>query len=267
MTLDFTTEKTRRIKMALTVISGLTALAGLLIGLITLASAAGIWFGTWDFRRGFDLLRIGNEYGDIIAWSGLVVTIAVIFASKLWNTGNTLRLGMLAATGTVIAGVAYAIPESFRPPEGVNYPPIHDISTDVVSPPRFVDVLPLRADAPNTVEYGASPNMTPERLAELTREAYPDLVPQTFAEPRSAVFNRALAAVAELGWELVAADQNAGRIEATDTTFWFRFKDDIVITFTETNGQTLVNARSVSRVGTGDVGANAIRLRKFFELL
>lgn len=67
--------------------------------------------------------------------------------------------------------------------------------------------------------------------------------------------------------ELVAADQSAGRIEATATTFWFRFKDDIVITFAESNGQTQVNARSVSRVGVGDVGANAIRLRKFFETL
>jgi len=267
MTIEITTPRTRKIKLLLNSTSILVAVAGAAIGLITLAAAAGIWLQLWDFRRGFDLLRIGNDYGDIIAWICLALTIVIVLASKLWNTGNTLRLGALALAGTLIAGISYSIPESFRPPEGVNYPPIHDISTDLVSPPEFVAVLPLRAEAPNTVVYGGSPNMTPERLAELTREAYPDLVPRYYSESLDAVYDRALAAVSEMGWELVAADKSAGRIEATATTFWFRFKDDIVITLGTENGQTVVNARSVSRVGVGDVGANALRLRKFFELL
>ena len=267
MTIQMSSTRTRRIKLALQIVSTAVAVAGLGIGLMTLASAAGIWFGAWDFRRGFDLLRMANAYGDVVAWVGLALTIGIIFAAKLWNTGSALRLGALAATGTLVAGIAYAIPESFRPPEGVNYPPIHDISTDLVSPPEFVAVLPLRADAPNTVVYGGSENMTPARLAELTREAYPDLVPRTYAEPLNTVFARALDAVSALGWELVAADERAGRIEATATTFWFRFKDDIVITLANVGGETLVNARSVSRVGVGDVGANALRLRAFFELL
>lgn len=267
MKLDMSSTSSRRMKKVLNFTSLAVATAGLLLGLLTLVSAAGVWIGVWDFRRGFDLLRMANAYGDIIAWTCLGLTLAILFAAKLWNTGNIMRLGVLAATGTVIAGIAYAIPETFRPPEGVNYPPIHDISTDLVNPPEFVAVLALRADAPNTVIYGGSPDMTPARLAELTREAYPDLVPRTYSEPLPAVFQRALAAVTELGWDLVAADQQAGRIEATATTFWFRFKDDIVITFTESNGQTLVNARSLSRVGVGDVGANALRLRRFFEIL
>lgn len=267
MNFDMRSTQSRRVKLVLTIASALVAIAGVSLGLLTLASAAGIWFGAWDFRQGFDLLRMANDYGDVIAWTCLGLTAGILFSAKLWNTGNLFRLGSLAAAGTLIAGIAYAIPESFRPPEGVNYPPIHDISTDLVSPPQFVDVLPLRADAPNTVVYGGSQNMTAERLAELTREAYPDLVPREYAEPLPAVYERAVAAVSELGWDLVAADQRTGRIEATATTFWFRFKDDIVITFAERDGQTLVNARSVSRVGVGDVGANAIRLRKFFELL
>ena len=81
------------------------------------------------------------------------------------------------------------------------------------------------------------------------------------------IFEKALAGVDDLGWELVAANASAGRIEATDTTFWFRFKDDVVITIEQQGSDTVVDARSVSRVGTGDVGANAIRLRKLFALL
>jgi uncharacterized protein (DUF1499 family) len=73
--------------------------------------------------------------------------------------------------------------------------------------------------------------------------------------------------VEELDWEVVSADFNSRRIEATDTTLWFRFKDDIVITFGTRSNDVVVNARSTSRVGVGDVGANATRLRRFFALL
>ena len=267
MTIASSSNQSRRAKLFLTIASIAVASAGILLGLLTLSSAAGIWLGMWDFRRGFDLLRMANDYGDVVAWTCLVLTMGIVFAAKLWNTGNMLRLGLLAAFGTVIAGISYTIPESFRPPEGVNYPPIHDISTDQVSPPEFVEILPLRADAPNTVEYGRSGDMTPQRLAELTREAYPDLVPHTYEQAPDVIFDRALAAVNELGWELVAADKAAGRIEATATTFWFRFKDDVVVTIADSAGQTVVNARSLSRVGVGDVGANALRLREFFALL
>ncbi|MGA0806157.1 MAG: DUF1499 domain-containing protein, partial [Pseudohongiellaceae bacterium] len=90
-------------------------------------------------------------------------------------------------------------------------------------------VLPLRAAAPNSVVYGDSPNMTPERNAQLQREAYPDLVPKEYAVAPDAMFQRALAAVDAMGWELVAANAAEGRIEATATTFWLRFKDDVVI--------------------------------------
>ena len=256
-----------KVKLTLNIASIGVLLAGIGIGIVTLAAAAGIWLGLWDFRRGFDLLRISNNYGDIIAWIGLFGTLAIVVAAKLFDTGNVIRLGGLAAIGTLTAFVAYSIPESFRPPVGVNYPPIHDISTDLNAPPNFVDVLPLRIDAANTVIYGGSNNMTPERLAQLTAEAYPDLVPQHYDAAFDEVFDRALAAVDRLGWELVSTARSSGRIEATDTTLWFRFKDDIVIIIAAQGNQTLVNARSVSRVGTGDVGANAIRLRAFCVML
>jgi uncharacterized protein (DUF1499 family) len=109
--------------------------------------------------------------------------------------------------------------------------------------------------------------MTPEDLARLTRDAYPDLVPRMLDVPPAAAFERALAAVSELGWALVAQDPSALRIEATDTTFWFRFKDDIVIRIRPAQNGSIVDARSVSRVGGGDAGTNARRLRAFFDRL
>src|SRR5690606_30992302 len=164
------------------------------------------------------------------------------------------------------AWLGHAVPESYRPGEDI--PPIHDISTDTDDPPQFVAVLPLRADASNTVEYGRSEGMTPEELAALTRAAYPDLGTVTLEMPPNEAFARALNAVDALGWDLVAQSPQDGRIEATDTTFWFRFKDDIVIRIRPAaGGGAEVDARSVSRVGRGDAGTNARRLRAFFEAL
>lgn len=249
-------------------IAGLASLiVGFGLGLLTLASAAGIWIGLWDFRQGFTLLGAANQYGQWLAWLCAFLAVATAAGSQLFNVKGAGRYIGFALVGALVAWTAYLIPESFRPGEGVNYPPIHDISTNRVDPPTFVAVAPLRADAPNTLIYGGSNNMTPERLVELTNEAYPDLVTQRYSDSASTIFEKALAAVDELGWELVAADAAAGRIEATDTTFWFRFKDDVVIRIQQQGADTVVDARSVSRVGTGDVGANAIRLRKLFALL
>jgi len=234
---------------------------------LTLTSAAGIWLGFWDFRRGFSLLGTANQYGQWLAWACLLLAAATLIASQLLKVKNAGKFVSLAAVGALVAWVAYLIPESFRPGEGVNYPPIHDISTNRINPPEFVAIAPLRADAPNTLVYGASNNMTPEQLIEQTDEAYPDLVTQLYSESVNEVFEKALTAVDDLGWELVAQDASAGRIEATDTTFWFRFKDDVVIKIDQQGSETAVDVRSVSRVGTGDVGANAIRMRKLFALL
>ena len=242
---------------------------GLGLGLLTLSSAAGTWFGFWDFQRGFALLGTANQYGQWLVWVCLLLSVVALVASQLLKLENTGKFVSLAVIGTLVAWTAYLIPESFRPGEGVNYPPIHDISTNRSNPPEFVTVVPLRGEASNSLVYGAPgySEMTAEKLIKFTNEAYPDLITPRYQEPADAVFEKALAAVDSLGWELVAADASAGRIEATDTTFWFRFKDDIVIKIDQQGSDTLVDARSVSRVGVGDVGANAIRLRKMFALL
>jgi uncharacterized protein (DUF1499 family) len=251
----------------LTWIAWLVLAAGAIVGGLALAAPMGVWVGAWQFGRGFELLSIANGHGDLIAIAGLIATIGLFVASRLLGTGNGLRLSGIALIGTIAAALAYYIPESFRPPEGANVPPIHDISTDTVNPPQYVDVLPLRADAPNTVVYGGSEDMTAERLAQLTTEAYPDVTTLRLDVPPDVAFERALATVEALGWDLVAAVPEDGRIEATDTTFWFRFKDDIVIRITPTAQGSAIDARSVSRVGRGDVGTNAKRLRTFLASL
>ena len=65
----------------------------------------------------------------------------------------------------------------------------------------------------------------------------------------------ARAAAEELGWQVAAVNADAGLIEATDTTFWFGFKDDVAVRLRPAGaGATRVDVRSISRVGTGDLG-------------
>jgi hypothetical protein len=112
---------------------------------------------------------------------------------------------------------------------------------------------------PNALEYR-------EDVATEQRAGYPDLGPVFLAEPTAQAYQRAVALVRERGWDIVAADEPGRRIEATDTTFWFGFKDDVAIRVSALpDGGSRVDVRSVSRVGRSDVGTNARRIRAFLE--
>ena len=155
------------------------------------------------------------------------------------------------ATAVIIVGVAACA----RLAGGA--PPIHDITTDTNDPPLFVDILPLRAGARNSAAYGGS------EIAALQHAAYGDIVPVDLAIPVAAAFERALATANAMGWAIVATDSSAGRIEATATTRVFRFKDDVVIRIRPRDGGSRLDIRSVSRIGSSDLGKNASRIREF----
>lgn len=252
----------------LKVAAALAGIAGIGLALLALAAPLGVWLGLWDFRQGFSMLRSAQPFVMWITIGCAVVTVLLLVLSKRTHLQNASRLTKIAAAATVAAAIAWYIPQSYLPGSGAAIPPIHDISTDTNNPPAFVDVLALRGSTSNPTVYGTgNPQMTPDVHAQRQREAYPDVVTQVFNEPAEQVFARALAAVNTLGWDLVAQVPEEGRIEATDTTFWFRFKDDIVIRIIETADGTELDARSTSRVGLSDVGKNAARLRAFFAEL
>ena len=95
---------------------------------------------------------------------------------------------------------------------------------------------------------------------------YPDLQPQRFAAPVAGVFAAASAvAHATENWAVTKEDAGSGVIEAVATTPLMHFNDDITITVSRDGEQTKVVVRSHSRIGKGDLGANAKRIRKFQE--
>jgi hypothetical protein len=223
--------------------------------LVLLAAPLGYRIGVVPLQFALQTLLRWGVYlaigAAVVSLAGLIVTLA---------RPKETRRGLLpAAVSLVVALAMIAIPLRFR--MGPPAPPIHDITTDTQDPPKYVAVVPIRAEAPNTTEYGG------EGVAAQQREAYPDLQPALLNVPPPQGFDLALAAVHEIGWDLVKADPAAGRIEATDTTFWFGFKDDVVIRVRPTEGGSRVDVRSLSRVGVGDTGTNAKRIRAYLAVL
>lgn len=225
------------------------------IGIIMLLlSGIGYRLGWWDFRTGFGLLQWGASLGLVAAIMAAAATAAML----AWYRQRRL---IIIAGLTVITGIVAAfVPWSWQQ-QAASVPAIHDISTDTENPPAFVAVESLRHDATNPVDY---PGV---ETANIQREAYPDIEPIYFDAPPKAVFRASEEAVVELDWELVAADESDGRIEAVDTTRWFGFKDDIVIRIQSDNGRTRLDVRSKSRVGRSDAGTNARRIRLFREVM
>jgi len=153
---------------------------------------------------------------------------------------------------TVVAGVP-----SYWLQQGRAAPPIHDITTDTENPPSFSAVIPLRSGAKNPIEYGGA------KVAELQHRGYPDIAPLVLPTTPDAAFNKALDAARQMGWEVVASEPRTGRIEATATTPFFGFKDDVVIRITPVPTGSRIDVRSLSRIGGSDVGTNAKRVRAY----
>ena len=225
----------------------------LVSGIAALLAGLGTRWGWWDYRTGFFIL--GGA-----AWSGLASAAISLFAIYIALREGQRRAIVFSIHGLIIGALVFGVPW-YLLNEGRKLPPIHDITTDTGNPPRFVAVLPLRKDAPNTAEYAGA------ELAAQQKKGYPDLAPATLKTPPRATFDRALEIARASGWEIAAAVPQENRIEATATTDWFGFKDDVVIRIAPAGSGSRVDVRSVSRVGKSDLGANARRIREFLRQL
>jgi len=225
----------------------LAAIAALLL----LAAGPGTRLALWEFGTGFQLMR----------WAGYAGLGTGAWATVMLLQPRTRRAAPIALVVALALGLGTAFVPWYALRQARALPPIHDITTDTQRPPEFVALLPLRAAAPNPAAYGGA------EVAQAQARAYPDLRTHRMDVAPADAFKRALQAARDMGWEVVAADAAAGRIEATDTTFWFGFKDDVVIRVEADGTGSRVDVRSVSRVGVGDVGANAKRIRAYLRAL
>jgi uncharacterized protein (DUF1499 family) len=237
--------------------------AVLLAGLLALVAIAllglagpGSRMGLWHWTTGFGVLRWG-------AYAGIAAVVVALLAGLLAGLAGRLELLAMAVLALLLGATAVAVPQAMLS-RARSLPHIHDITTDLEHPPAFQALLALRAEA----QARNPPDYDGPQVAALQRAAYPDIAPAVFAEPPPAVFAAVQRTAATLDWRVVAAVPGQGRLEASDTTAWFGFVDDVVVRVAPADGGgTRVDVRSKSRVGGSDLGANARRVRRFLKAL
>ena len=228
---------------------------------LSVAGAAGIILSPLGFRLGlWDVpfaLRELLKYATYAALAGLALCIVGLILSKLATP--PISVGR-AVAGLIISGLfaGYVVVQYNKVQ---SLPKIHDITTDTANPPAFVALADARKAAPNGLDYKGA------EIAEKQKQAYPDIAPMLSQLSPAELFVKAEAAARAAGWDIAAADVQAGRIEATVTSLIYGFKDDMVIRITPAAGGSQLDMRSMSRMGTSDVGMNAKRIREFVASL
>jgi len=235
------------------VLSNIGLLLSVLAGLTAVASGLGWRLNLWQFRFGLKVLGSAAY----VAAGGAALSLIALLWPPLGGRGMPLFVALIGLViGVVVAGYPAYLRHLYR-----SLPVIHDITTDTDDPPAFVAVTPLRAGAENVTSYEGA------RIAALQHRAYPNVMPAHYDSPPAKIFDVALAAAKDMGWEIVAAVPGEGRIEATDTTFLYHFKDDVVVRVAADGTGTRIDVRSLSRVGRSDFGVNAERIEKYLAAL
>jgi hypothetical protein len=235
--------------------------AALLLGIgavgAALIAAVGSATGIWGFRAGLTSLR----YFFWIAVAGAALGLVGLILAR---RRAKLLLANLVALVVALGFVLY-LGGLVRTAKSV--PAIHDVATNLDDLPQFTR-LSVRADNLEKIPDEDRPELKalpPEaRWKAVHRAHYGDLRTVRLPVAPAEAVRRAVALARERGWDVALVDEAGGRIEATETSRFFRFKDDVVVRVKAApGGGSLVDMRSISRVGASDVGVNAKRVRAF----
>nr|WP_298374800.1 DUF1499 domain-containing protein [uncultured Halomonas sp.] len=204
-----------------------------------------------DLGTAFTWLRQGAYLAIGAAVLGLITLIVASLCKRL-------KPALTGALVVVVVAAMMIVPWQMQQ-RAQKVPAIHDITTDMQNPPAFVALASAREAAPNEVAYPG------ESTAQQQREAYPDIQPIILKQPLIDAMDAVEATAQDQGWKI--ADVGDIKLEATATTLWFGFKDDVVIRLSEVEEGVRVDMRSASRLGASDVGTNAERIRNYLQAL
>lgn len=229
-----------------------------------LIAAFGTHFGLWNYRLGLFGLYPWTVYAAIGAF---LLGFAWVVGALFMQSGPGASFGVTAFVGSMVL----LAPPLYYVIVAPTLPPIHDISTDQQHPPEFVALLPLREGAENPPTYDGPDKVYFDgrwrTVAQLQHRYYGDIHPIGVLVTPQRLFWRGLNAAKEMGWNIVAIEPQDLRIEATDTSFFWGFTDDIVIRVRPTGQGARLDIRSKSREGKTDVGGNAGRIRDYVKKL
>jgi uncharacterized protein (DUF1499 family) len=225
------------------------------LGVLGVALApVGFRLGWWDFA--FALRKLLALASLACAVGFVLCVVAWLLAKTTQGTAPSVRLHAALVLGALVSGYLLLQLKQVR-----SVPMIHDIVTDTEHPPQFVALAAARRASPNGNDYRGA------QIAQQQKAAYPDIAPFVSSFEPQVLFEKALAAAQAAGWHIAAAEPSEGRIEATATSAIFGFKDDIVIRIAPRASSSILDMRSMSRVGISDLGVNAKRIRAFLASL
>ena len=231
---------------------GQAILIGGIIGAALLPiGALGHRIGLWSYQAGFLFLAAGAVLSMFTVIGGLVALVSTRKARRAAGR-RQLVLGLLL-------GGAVPLLLALQVGGGRSAPAIHDVSTDVGDPPAFDKAIALRGADANPLDYDLAAN------AAKQQSAYPRVKPIRTDRSVDSSFDRALDVLGSMRLDIVNTDRDDGVIEAVATSFWFGFKDDVVVRVRARGNGATVDVRSVSRVGIGDIGVNAKRIEEFID--
>jgi len=192
----------------------------------------------------------------------LSILVGLAAFAAIWQNGSRgmgrILLAFLIST-LLLAYPAY-LALQYR-----KLPPIHDITTDPIDPPRFEALARLRSgDGANSAVYAGLYS------AEQQRIAYPDIETVELEVPPQRAYEVTLALVTKRKWLVIderppQPPRRIGRIEAVARTPIMGFREDVSIRIAPDGEDSRVDIRSSSRYFESDLGSNAARVAKLIE--
>ena len=196
-----------------------------------------------------------------LAVAGLSILVGLAAFVAIWQNGSRGMGRILLAF--LIDAVVLAYPAYL----GLQYrqlPPIHDITTDPIDPPRFEALARLRTgEGTNTAAYAGLYSAEQQRLN------YPDIEPVELEVPALRAYEVTLALINKRKWRIVderpPQPRREGRIEAIAQTLIMGFREDVTIRIKPDGDGSRVDIRSSSRYFESDLGSNAARVTKLID--
>lgn len=204
-----------------------------------------------------------NIFAAALVLAGVAIGLGGVATVMIWRHG---RSGTLSAVAGMLVGLAILAWPVVYLPFALQFPSLNDISTDTISPPRFIGLAKQRPKDANPPAY-AGP-----AVAKLQLGHYPDIRPMLVPRRIDETFEIVSDTMRRMRWTIVGSEQPQGKgrpgyIEATDRTLVIGFYDDIVVRLDGDQRETRIDVRSASRYGRHDLGRNATRVRRFFAEL
>jgi len=197
-----------------------------------------------------------------LACAGLSILVSFAAFAAIWQNGSRGMSRILLAL--LISAIVLAYP-AYLALQYRKLPPIHDITTDPIDPPRFEALAPLRTgDGTNPAVYAGLYSAEQQRLA------YPDIETVELDVPAQRAFDIVKRLVAKRKWLVIderepQPPRRLGRIEAVARTPIMGFREDVSIRVTPDGDSSRVDIRSASRYFESDLGSNAARVSKLID--